>query len=187
MVTNHHVIAGQARIKVTLHDGKSHPAHLIGEDTLLDIAVLKIDTDETFTPLKLGDSSLAQVGQIVFAVGNPFGFGETVTPGHHFRQRTLPIRQPARPVPNRRRHQPRKLRWPACQPARRDHWHQRRHLFAGQTKPGFPGCRVLDSRERRQGLAVPDSRARQAHPRLSGSGNARHGSQRPGRTPIRWR
>ena len=81
VVTNHHVIAGQEKIQITLHDGKSHPARLIGEDTLLDIAVLKIESNETFTPLKLGDSSQTQVGQIVFAVGNPFGLGETVTQG----------------------------------------------------------------------------------------------------------
>lgn len=81
VVTNHHVIAGQREIRVTLHDGKAYPAALIGEDTLLDIAVLKIDGKGPFTPLKLGDSSQVQVGQIVFAVGNPFGLGETVTQG----------------------------------------------------------------------------------------------------------
>jgi serine protease Do len=75
------VIAGQREIRVTQHDGKTYPATLIGEDTLLDIAVLKIDGDGPFTPLKLGDSSQVQVGQIVFAVGNPFGLGETVTQG----------------------------------------------------------------------------------------------------------
>jgi serine protease Do len=81
VVTNHHVIAGQQKIQVTLHDGKTHPAELIGEDTLLDIAVLKIKANMEFTPLKLGDSSETQVGQMVFAVGNPFGLGETVTQG----------------------------------------------------------------------------------------------------------
>ena len=81
VVTNHHVIAGQQQIQVTLHDGKTHPARLIGEDALLDIAVLKIEGDGPFTPLKLGDSSQTQVGQLVFAVGNPFGLGETVTQG----------------------------------------------------------------------------------------------------------
>jgi len=81
VVTNHHVIAGQQQIQVTLHGGKTHPARLIGEDSLLDIAVLKIDAEGPFTPLKLGDSSQAQVGQMVFAVGNPFGLGETVTQG----------------------------------------------------------------------------------------------------------
>ncbi len=81
VMTNHHVIAGQQKIQVTLHGGKTYTAHLIGEDTLLDIAVLKIDAKETFTPLKMGDSSQAKVGQIVLAVGNPFGLGETVTQG----------------------------------------------------------------------------------------------------------
>ena len=81
IVTNHHVIAGQEKIQITLHSGKTHTARLIGEDTLLDIAVLKIDSNETFTPLLLGDSSQVKVGQIVMAVGNPFGLGETVTQG----------------------------------------------------------------------------------------------------------
>lgn len=81
VITNHHVIAGQQQIQVTLHGGKTHMARLIGEDTLLDIAVLKLESDGPFTPLKLGDSSEIQVGQIVFAVGNPFGLGETVTQG----------------------------------------------------------------------------------------------------------
>ena len=81
IVTNHHVIAGQQKIRITLHGGKTYSATMIGEDPLLDIAVIKIDSNESFTPLKLGDSSLAEVGQIVFAVGNPFGLGETVTQG----------------------------------------------------------------------------------------------------------
>ena len=81
VVTNHHVIAGQQQIRVTLHGGQTHPARLIGEDTLLDIAVIKIEGDGPFQPLKLGDSSEVQVGQLVFAIGNPFGLGETVTQG----------------------------------------------------------------------------------------------------------
>lgn len=81
VVTNHHVIAGQQEIQVTLHDGSTHSARLIGEDSLLDIAVIKIDAEGPFQPLKLGDSSRVQVGQLVFAVGNPFGLGETVTQG----------------------------------------------------------------------------------------------------------
>ena len=80
-ITNHHVIAGQQQIQVTLHNGKTYPATLIGEDTLLDIAVLKIAGDPPFVPLKLGDSSQVRVGQMVFAIGNPFGLGETVTQG----------------------------------------------------------------------------------------------------------
>ena len=81
IVTNHHVIAGQQKLRITLHGGKTYSATMIGEDPLLDIAVIKIDSTETFTPLKLGDSSLVKVGQLVLAVGNPFGLGETVTQG----------------------------------------------------------------------------------------------------------
>lgn len=81
IITNHHVIAGQQKIRITLHGGKTYGATLIGEDPLLDIAVIKIDSNETFRPLKLGDSSLTKVGQLVFAVGNPFGLGETITQG----------------------------------------------------------------------------------------------------------
>jgi len=81
VVTNHHVIAGQQQIQVTLHGGKTYTADLIGEDSLLDIAVLKIQSNESFAPLKFGNSTDVEVGQIVFAVGNPFGLGETVTQG----------------------------------------------------------------------------------------------------------
>ena len=153
VVTNHHVIAGQQKIQVTLHNGKTYPAHLIGEDTLLDIAVLKIDASETFTPLKLGDSTAG--------AGRPDGIRRRQSlrprrnrhPGHHFRQRTLALRQPARPFPNRCRHQPGQLRRPARQSARRDHRHQRRHFLSRQGKPGLPRRRILDSCQRREGRA----------------------------------
>jgi S1-C subfamily serine protease len=82
VVTNHHVVSGQQQIQVTLHDGKVFPATLIGEDRLLDIAVLKINGDGTkFQPLKFGDSTQVRRGQLVFAIGNPFGLGETITQG----------------------------------------------------------------------------------------------------------
>jgi serine protease Do len=81
VVTNYHVIADKQQLQVTMHDGKSYPATLIGEDRVLDIAVLKIEGEGPFKPLKFGDSDSAQVGQMVFAVGNPFGLGETVTQG----------------------------------------------------------------------------------------------------------
>lgn len=82
IITNHHVIAGQNnQIRVTLHSGRSYDAEVIGEDTLLDVAIIKIERKEDFVPLKLGDSSKVEVGQLVFAVGNPFGLGETVTQG----------------------------------------------------------------------------------------------------------
>lgn len=82
IVTNYHVIQGQREIRITLSTGKQYPATLIGQDQQLDVAVLKIDAKgEKFRPLKFGDSSQVQVCQIVFAIGNPFGFGESVTRG----------------------------------------------------------------------------------------------------------
>ncbi|MDB6077424.1 MAG: hypothetical protein JWO82_1171 [Akkermansiaceae bacterium] len=86
IVTNHHVIAGQIpgqeRIQVRLHDGRKFPATLVGDDATLDIAVLKIDGDgKSFQPLKFGDSTQVRRGQLVFAIGNPFGLGETITQG----------------------------------------------------------------------------------------------------------
>ncbi len=81
VVTNYHVIRGQQQLQVTLHSQEVYPATLIGEDPLLDIAVLKIEGEGDFQPLKLGDSGQVRRGQLVFAVGNPFGLGETVTQG----------------------------------------------------------------------------------------------------------
>lgn len=82
IVTNFHVIDQQRQVQVTLHNGKKYPAKLIGSDSRLDIAVLQIlGLDQPVTLLPFGDSSKVNVGEIVFAVGNPFGLGETVTQG----------------------------------------------------------------------------------------------------------
>ncbi len=81
VLTNHHVIQGNPRIRLTLHDGSVHSAKVIGTDPAVDIAVLKIDDKGPFKPLKFGDSSKIEVGNIVFAVGSPYGLGESVTDG----------------------------------------------------------------------------------------------------------
>ena len=81
VVTNEHVINGTLGMKVTLHDGRTFPARLIGKDPTLDVAVLRIDGDGPFEALNFGDSGRVQPGEMVFAVGNPFGLGETVTQG----------------------------------------------------------------------------------------------------------
>jgi len=81
VLTNHHVIQGNPRIRLTLHDGSVHSAKVVGSDPAVDIAVLKIDGKGPFTPLKFGDSSKIEVGNIVFAVGSPYGLGESVTDG----------------------------------------------------------------------------------------------------------
>ncbi len=80
ILTNHHVIQGMDKIMVQLTDGRTEPATLIGSDEQTDIAVLKIEA-RNIEPLPLGDSDEVRVGQMVFAVGNPFGLSETVTTG----------------------------------------------------------------------------------------------------------
>lgn len=80
VITNHHVVQGANQITVGLQDGRSLKAKLIGSDSEVDIAVLKIDPVR-LTALKLGDSDAAEVGDFVIAIGNPFGLGQTVTTG----------------------------------------------------------------------------------------------------------
>lgn len=81
ILTNHHVVKGNPRIQLTMHDGSVHSASIIGAAPTVDIAVLKIDSPGKFIPLKFGDSEKASVGNIVFAIGSPYGLGETVTDG----------------------------------------------------------------------------------------------------------
>ncbi len=80
ILTNFHVINGADRVEVAFSDGRETTARLIGGDERLDIAVLKVDSPGV-KPLPLGDSDDAQPGEIVYAVGNPFGLMETVTDG----------------------------------------------------------------------------------------------------------
>jgi serine protease Do len=80
IITNNHVVDQVDEIEVQLSDGRTRKARLIGADEQLDLAVLKMDESDT-KPLKLGDSDQMQAGDFVLAVGNPFGFEETVTDG----------------------------------------------------------------------------------------------------------
>ncbi len=80
ILTNNHVVSGADSIKVTLHDGRSFKATLVGADPDTDIAVLKISADH-LTQLPLADSTKIHVGDFVAAVGNPFGLGQSVTYG----------------------------------------------------------------------------------------------------------
>ena len=81
VVTNNHVIEGAEDIVVQVNGDKEFKAKVVGADPLSDIAVLQIETDEKFTPVKFGDSDKARIGDWVIAIGNPFGFGGTVTSG----------------------------------------------------------------------------------------------------------
>lgn len=82
ILTNYHVIEGAREIRVTLFDGESYAAALVGQDPVNDIAVLKIDApEEVLHPVQFGDSSRLRVGQKVYAIGNPFGLERTMTIG----------------------------------------------------------------------------------------------------------
>src|SRR5205823_9130230 len=80
IITNNHVVDQVDEIEVQLSDGRTKKAHLVGADADVDLAVLKID-EPGLKPLKLADSDTVQAGDFVLAIGNPFGFDETVTDG----------------------------------------------------------------------------------------------------------
>ena len=80
ILTNNHVIEDADDIQVSLQDGRSLTAKLIGTDEGTDVAVIQIDADN-LSELKLASSETMQVGDFVVAVGNPFGLGQTVTSG----------------------------------------------------------------------------------------------------------
>ena len=81
ILTNHHVIEGADEIEVAFADGRKRNAKLIGSDPETDIAVLKIDATDLPSPITLGKMESVQVGDVVLAIGNPFGVGQTVTSG----------------------------------------------------------------------------------------------------------
>lgn len=80
IVTNHHVIADSNDIEVTIKDGRTFKARLIGSDEKVDIALLKIDASG-LTEIPLGEAKSLMVGDFVIAIGNPFGLSQTVTSG----------------------------------------------------------------------------------------------------------
>jgi serine protease Do len=84
VLTNHHVVADAAEIRVTLSDGRELPATTVGGDPESDVAVLRLDAGDAplaVRPLAYGDSSALRQGDVVLAIGNPFGVGQTVTMG----------------------------------------------------------------------------------------------------------
>lgn len=81
VVTNNHVIEGADDIKVALADGREFPCKVVLKDERLDLAVMKIESDGPFDIIPIGDSDAVEVGDLVLAMGNPFGVGQTVTSG----------------------------------------------------------------------------------------------------------
>ena len=80
VITNYHVIKGADEVHVSLVDGRNFKAKIVGSDSELDIAILKIKADK-LTEINLADSSKLEVGDFVVAIGNPFALGQTVTTG----------------------------------------------------------------------------------------------------------
>jgi len=81
VVTNNHVIQDAEDIIVRVNGDEDYKAKVLGADPLSDIAVLQLETDDKFLPVKFGDSDKARIGDWVIAIGNPFGLGGTVTSG----------------------------------------------------------------------------------------------------------
>ena len=81
VVTNNHVIQDAEDIIIRVNGDKEYEAKVIGADPLSDIAVLQLETNDKFVPVKFGDSDKARIGDWVIAIGNPFGLGGTVTSG----------------------------------------------------------------------------------------------------------
>ncbi|WP_163268231.1 DegQ family serine endoprotease [Chelativorans alearense] len=81
VVTNYHVIREADEVKVAMADGREFSSKLLLQDEGLDLAVLKLDGEGPFPAARLGDSEAVQVGDLVLAIGNPFGVGQTTTSG----------------------------------------------------------------------------------------------------------
>ena len=81
ILTNYHVVDGAEKIVVTLSDGRSFDARVLGTDQKTDIAIIKIDAGQDLAAATLGDSDRLEVGEWVMAIGNPFGLDHTVTTG----------------------------------------------------------------------------------------------------------
>ncbi len=81
IITNNHVVRKAEEIEVILEGGKKYTAKIVGTDPVTDLALLKIDPEGSLPAVEIGDSSTLEIGDWVFAIGNPFGLGHTVTAG----------------------------------------------------------------------------------------------------------
>ena len=81
VITNNHVVRKAEEIEVILEGGKKYTAKIVGTDPATDLALLKIDPEGPLPAVEMGDSSALAIGDGVFAIGNPFGLGHTVTAG----------------------------------------------------------------------------------------------------------
>jgi serine protease Do len=90
IITNNHIVQGMDEIKVVLDDGREFTGKVVGGDSVTDIAVVKIKTSD-LQPAILGDSDKIEIGEVVLAIGSPFGLGQSVTSGIISAKRNLPV------------------------------------------------------------------------------------------------
>lgn len=81
VITNNHVVRGADRITVQMSDGRELPGRVLGRDPMTDVAVVQIEAKGSFKPIQWANSDQLRVGDSIFAVGSPFGLGNTVTSG----------------------------------------------------------------------------------------------------------
>src|SRR5207245_385331 len=81
LLTNGHVVGGQERLRVRLSDGRELPGRVVGADPWTDLAIVQAEEEGGLPHGDMGDSGKLRVGQLVVAIGSPFGFESTVTAG----------------------------------------------------------------------------------------------------------
>jgi serine protease Do len=92
IITNSHVVADAAEVQAVLVNGEKKMAKIVGQDTISDLAVLSVDADGIDVVAEIGSSDKLRVGEMVIAVGNPLGFGDSVTQGIvSFLHRVVPV------------------------------------------------------------------------------------------------
>ena len=152
VLTNYHVIAEARQVEVVLHNRKSYKATIVGTDRSHDLAVLQIKAPD-LQPMTLGDSTHLQVGQKVYAIGNPFGLAGTMTRGIVSSIRS--VQEPDgtaidEAIQTDAAINPGQLRRPVAQLARRGHRHQHPDRFERRAERRH---RLCHSHQHRQGCA----------------------------------
>ena len=165
ILTNNHVVENAGKITVTFHDGIEASATVVGTDPQTDVAVIKVD-NTSYRPLPRGASSKLKVGELVMAVGSPFGLSQTVTTGiiSATERNDVQINELRVVPPDRRGDQPGQLGRPAGEhgrPGGRDQLGdrhrqpgQRRRRLRHPDRPG--GQRRRQADQGRQGQPRPD-------------------------------